>query len=205
MGPFELSGLRFVLSDHAMSQLLPVLFALTAGFYFGVCQVGYFVQLQFHLSSTFVSYYTTIGVWLLGALVGLFVRAKGIEVWMVVTGLGAYYAQGLVLRQHPYDLRWLPFYLLFIFVTACYSGYFFRQARAAFSSVKALFFHENNGFLLGYFVALTQLLLEGQASQQVLPAIGAVGHLGSLILLRVGWAGRPAPAEPRTSGDAGAP
>ena len=188
-----------------MNRLLPILLALTAGFYFGVCQIGYFVQLQFHLSSTFVSYYTTIGVWLLGALMGLFVRAKGIEVWMVVTGLGAYYGQGFVLRQHPYDLRWLPFYLLCIFVTACYSGYFFRQARAAFSSVKALFFHENNGFLLGYFVALTQLLLEGQASQQVLPAIGAVGHLASLIVLRVGWTGRSALAAPRISGDAGAP
>ncbi|MEW6544774.1 MAG: hypothetical protein AB1411_14340 [Nitrospirota bacterium] len=188
-----------------MSPLLPSLFALTAGFYFAVCQVGYFVHLQFHLSSTFVSYYTTIGVWLLGGLLGLFVRVKRLEFWMVAAGLGAYYAQGLVLRQHPYDLRWLPVYLLFVFATAVYSGYFFRRARAAFPSAKSLFFHENNGFLLGCFVALIELLLKGQVSQQVLPALGAVGHLAMLALLHAGWPGRNAPVVAHTSGSTDAP
>ncbi len=71
----------------------------------------------------------------------------------------------------------MPIYMLLILLSALYSGYFFRHARKNFRSVKVLFFHENNGFLCGYIVAVTELLLYGQFSQHVLPSLAAFVHL----------------------------
>ncbi|MBI5411266.1 MAG: hypothetical protein HZA21_04660 [Nitrospirae bacterium] len=160
-----------------MRQALPALSAFTAGLYFAVCQVGYFIVLEFHLSSTFVSYFSAIGLWLLGGFVGLFLPWGSLGVPLVFGGLAAYYLHGFVLSRFPYNLSVLPLSLTFIFVTALYSGYFFRHARRDFGSAKALFFHENNGFLLGYVVAFTELLLYGQVTQQILPLAMAGGHL----------------------------
>ncbi len=160
-----------------MKLLGPALFAGTAGLYFAVCQVGYFIQLEFYLSATVVSFYTMLGMWLLGGLAGLLIRKDSVTLALVVGGLCAYYVFGWALRQYPYDLRLLPLYLSLIFATALYSGYFFRHARSQFDRPKFLFFHENNGFLLGYVLAVLELLLQGQISVQVLPAAAAVGHL----------------------------
>lgn len=160
-----------------MRQALSALSAFTAGLYFAACQVGYFIVLEFHLSSTFVSYFSTIGLWLLGGLVGLFLPWGSLSVPLVFGGLAAYYLHGFVLSRFPYNLSVLPLSFTFIFITALYSGYFFRHARRDFGSAKALFFHENNGFLLGYVVAFTELLLYGQVTQQILPLAMAGGHL----------------------------
>lgn len=160
-----------------MKLLGPVLFAGTAGLYFAVCQVGYFIQLEFYLSATVVSFYAMLGMWLLGGLAGLLIRKDSVTLVLVVASLCAYYAFGWAVRQYPYDLRLVPLYMSLIFATALYSGYFFRHARAQFDRVKSLFFHENNGFLLGYVLAVLELLLQGQISVQVLPAATAVGHL----------------------------
>lgn len=160
-----------------MRPLKPVLLSSTAGLFFATCQVGYFIQLEFYLSATVVSFYATLGMWLLGGLVGLLIRNDSATLALMATGLSAYYAFGWALRQHPYDLRFLPLYLSLIFASALYSGYFFRHARPQFARAQSLFFHENNGFLLGYVVAILELLLHGQVSVQVLPAATAVGHL----------------------------
>lgn len=151
--------------------------AVTAGLLFAACQVGYFVRMEFNLSSTYVSYYATIGLWLLGSLAGLALRRRELGTPLLLAGLAAYYLQGAVLARSPYDFGLLPLYGLCIFTTALYSGHFFRWARRSFGSAKSLFFHENNGFLLGYLLAVAQLLLHGQVSQQVLPAVLAGAHL----------------------------
>jgi hypothetical protein len=151
--------------------------AVTAGLLFAACQVGYFVRMEFSLSSTYVSYYATIGVWLLGALVGLAIRGDRTGGPLLLAGLAAYYLAGAVLARAPYDFGLLPLYGLCIFTTALYSGHFFRRARRSFGSANSLFFHENNGFLLGYLLAVAQLLLHGQVSQQILPAVLAAAHL----------------------------
>lgn len=160
-----------------MRQALSALSAFTAGLYFAACQVGYFIVLEFHLSTTFVSYFSAIGLWLLGGLVGLFLPWRSLRVPLVFGGLAAYYLHGFALSQFPYNLFVLPLSLVCIFATALYSGYFFRHARRDFGSSKALFFHENNGFLLGYIVAVTELLLYGQMTQQILPLVMAGCHL----------------------------
>lgn len=151
--------------------------AVSAGLYFAVCQVGYFFHTEFMLSSTFVSYYAVIGMWLLGALVGLFLRSKGLGGALLLGGLAAYYLHWVILMRFPFDLRVLPVILLLVFCSALYSGYFFRMARDRFPSAAPLFFHENNGFLLGYAIAVAQLLTHGQGMQLLLPAVAAVGHV----------------------------
>lgn len=160
-----------------MKGLASILLALTAGLYFAACQVGYFIHLEFNLSSTFVSYYTMLGAWILGTLAGLALRRRGLGLPLVMGGLAAYYLHGWLVIRFPYDMRWLPFYLLCVFCTALYGGYFFREARAQFPTAKSLFFHENNGFLAGYLVAGLAVLLHGQTSQRVLPLVAGLGHL----------------------------
>ncbi len=150
--------------------------AAAAGLYFAVCQVGYFVHTEFMLSSTFVAYYGVIGVWLLGTLAGLLIRAEGLGAVLLIGGLGAYYLHWAILVRFPFTLGVLPVLLLLIFGSALYGGYFFRMARAQFSSARPLLFHENNGFVLGYAIAVLQLLAHGQDSQLVLPAGAALFH-----------------------------
>lgn len=175
-----------------MRRVWPILFAFTAGLYFAACQVGFFTYLEFNLSSTFVSYYATIGVWLLGGFVGLLLRKDALTIPLLLGGLGAYYLHPFVLAKFPFDMRLLPIYLSFIFVTALYSGYFFRHAGQSFRSAKSIFFHENNGFLVGYMLAVVELLLYGQVTQQVLPLVMAGGHL----LARTGMGVFAAPGPP---------
>lgn len=150
--------------------------AAAAGLYLAVSQVGYFVHMEFMLSSTFVACYGVIGIWLLGALAGLFIRAEGIGAALLLGGLGAYYLHWAILVRFPFSLEMLPILLLLIFGSALYGGYFFRMARAQFSSARALLFHENNGFLLGYAMAVLQLLAHGLDTQLVLPAGAALLH-----------------------------
>ncbi|MCP5002506.1 MAG: hypothetical protein GY941_00915 [Planctomycetes bacterium] len=151
--------------------------AFSAGFYFATCQVGYFLHMEFNLSSSFVSYYVVIGLWIIGCGGGLMMSLRGLGPLLLLSGLSAFYLHSLILRRYPYDMHLMPIYMLLILLSALYSGYFFRHVRKNFRSVKVLFFHENNGFLCGYIVAVTELLLYGQFFQHVLPSLAAFVHL----------------------------
>ncbi|NOG84391.1 MAG: hypothetical protein HND49_11420 [Planctomycetes bacterium] len=133
--------------------------------------------MEFNLSSSFVSYYVVIGLWIIGCGAGLMISLRGLGPWILLIGLSAFYMHSFFLKRYPYDMNMMPIYMLLIFLTALYSGYFFRHARRNFRSVKSLFFHENNGFLCGYLVAVVELLLHGQFTQHVLPSLAAFGHL----------------------------
>jgi hypothetical protein len=160
-----------------MRQAIYIITAFTAGLYFATCQVGYFIHMEFNLSSTFVSYYVVIGLWILGSLAGLFIKLRKLSPLLILGGLATFFLHSFMLHKFPYNMRMLPLYMLFIFLSALYSGYFFRWARRDFKSVKSLFFHENNGFLCGYVIAVGELLLHGQLSQYILPPATAAVHL----------------------------
>ncbi|MCP4255338.1 MAG: hypothetical protein GY775_18430 [Candidatus Scalindua sp.] len=160
-----------------MRQIICIMVAFTAGLYFATCQVGYFIHMEFNLSSTFVSYYVVIGLWILGSLVGLFIKLRKLSPLLILGGLTTFFLHSYMLHKYPYNMQMLPLYMLFIFSSALYSGYYFRWARRDFKSVKSLFFHENNGFLFGYVIAVGELLLHGQLSQYILPPAAATVHL----------------------------
>lgn len=167
-----------------MRQIICIMTAFTAGLYFATCQVGYFIHMEFNLSSTFVSYYVVIGLWILGSLAGLLIRVRKLSPLLIPGGLAAFFLHSFMLHRFPYNMQMLPLYMLFIFSSALYSGYFFRWARRDFKSVKSLFFHENNGFLCGYVIAVGELLLHGQLSQYVLPPAAATVLLLLLLVSR---------------------
>ena len=167
-----------------MRQIICIMTAFTAGLYFATCQVGYFIHMEFNLSSTFVSYYVVIGLWILGSLAGLLIRVRKLSPLLILGGLAAFFLHSFMLHRFPYNMQMLPLYMLFIFSSALYSGYFFRWARRDFKSVKSLFFHENNGFLCGYVIAVGELLLHGQLSQYVLPPAAATVLLLLLLVSR---------------------
>ncbi len=154
-----------------------VFLAFTAGLYFALAQLGYFRQLEFDWSSTYVAYFSTVGLWLVGSLIGLCLTRRDLELPLLALGLAAYHGTWLTISTHPFDSRFLPLYWLAIATTALYTGYFFRHARAAFASPRLLFFHENNGFLVGYALGGTVLLLYGHTEALLLPLGAALLHL----------------------------
>jgi hypothetical protein len=176
-----------------MSKALPALSALTAGLYLGSTQVGYVICLAFQMTATFGAYFSAIGLWLLGALAGLFISSGSRGPALVGLGVAAYYGSSLLLAWAPYDLFLLPVSLLATFMTGLYGGYYFRWVRGLFPSPQPLFFHENNGFLLGYLTAFITLLLYGFSIQQILPAVAAAAHLlvQAQVVNRVGYARAP--------------
>lgn len=173
-----------------MKKIILNISAFTAGLYFASCQVGYFIHMEFNLSSSFESYYVVVGLWILGGIAGLLIRLRRLGPLLLLIGLAAFYLHYLILRKFPYDMRMMPLYMVFVFSTALYSGYFFRHARKDFSSVKSLFFHENNGFICGYIVAVGVLLLHGHLSQNILPSITAFGHLSLVFILSRRYSGK---------------
>ena len=97
-----------------MTQIVPVLSAFSAGLYFAACQVGYFIHMEFNLSSTFVSFYVVVGLWLLGGVAGLLLRSPGVGPLLVLGGLLCFYLHRAILMRFPYDMSMLPLYLLFV-------------------------------------------------------------------------------------------
>lgn len=165
------------------AQALPALSALSAGLMLAVYQVGYFITLEFHLSSTYIAYFAVLGVWLLGSLIGLWLPRSTGRWPLIGAGMAAYYANAVLFAVVSYNLLVLPLSLLCVLTTGLYGGYFFRQARRDFPSARVLFFHENNGFLVGYFVAFAQLLFHGQTSLRILPGLLAASHIVVQVLV----------------------
>jgi hypothetical protein len=84
----------------------------------------------------------------------------------------AYYAALGLLRAFPYEWRVLPAVAVCLGVSGALSGSFFPYARNLFPRVKLLFFHENNGFLLGILLALLGSVFAGRALLALGPAAG---------------------------------
>jgi hypothetical protein len=128
-------------------------FALTFGLLLALLQTGYFFHLSVRLTAAYPSYLTVLVGWLAGSAVGLaMARRHGGTLRWIGAALLAYYVSYGLLRLFPYDLSLLPLHAVAVFVCGIMAGVFFVEARPLLPTAAALFFWENNGFVLGWLV-----------------------------------------------------
>ncbi len=124
------------------------LYAFFTGLYFAVLQFNFFLVLQINISSTYITYMTVVISWMVGAVLGLWL--KGLRTLLgVTTGLLSYYGVYLLIAYDPLSRSTLLLAALGVCLTGLWAGRFFTVMLPVFKQTDALFFHENNGFLVG--------------------------------------------------------
>lgn len=147
--------------------------AMVTGVWLALLQSAYFFLLEVRLSSRAGSFFVALFCWLVGFLVGLNVGAgRHFARWVGVAAAG-YYAAYLVLEARPYEWAMLPIVALCIATGGAAAGAFFPALEPRFGRVKALFLHENNGYLLGLLAALLGCVFAGRTLLVAAPALGA--------------------------------
>lgn len=153
---------------------MTVVFSMACGLYFALLQFSYFFLMEAFLSSQYLSYFVTLLFWLTGFLLGLNFERKGWFSKFLFLGLAAYYGAWLLTRWIPFHTALYPLAALCAVTSGLLPGYFFPTLSSQFTSVKLLFFHENNGFILGILISLKAAIHFGSWFLAYSPLAGAV-------------------------------
>ena len=138
------------------------LFGFITGLHLALLQFGYLFLLVIHVTSTYVTYAMIVLSWMAGTLVGLMWRRLDARAALGI-GLLAYYAiYGLVVRD-PLSFSVLPLAALGVACSGLWAGRFFVVMLPHFGRVDRLFFHENNGFLVGVIAVFVGFTMLGRA------------------------------------------
>ncbi|MCF6284435.1 MAG: hypothetical protein L3K26_04525, partial [Candidatus Hydrogenedentes bacterium] len=154
------------------STFSDVLFSFLVGFVLAILQFSYFFLLEVHLTSRSISFFVAMFFWLVGFLVGLNLRGERLFIRILVGGVVAYYVAMGLATLFPFNKYVLPALGLCIAVSGLVPGYFFPYARNRFRWIGTLFFHENNGFLLGIILSLFCAVFAGKWLLTWAPALG---------------------------------
>ena len=168
------------------SRLAAAGFAFLVGLWLSLLQFSYFFMLEVYLSSRATSFFVSMFFWLIGLLIGLNITTPRAFSRFVVVAPIAYYCAFALLRAMPYQIRLLPIVGACIATGGVLAGSFFPHARHRFPKVKQLFFHENNGFVVGILLSLVGAVFAGRYLLLLSPIVGA---LPVTALLR--WERRP--------------
>lgn len=156
---------------------------LVMGAHLAVVQLSYTFLLEAYLTSRTVSFFTTLGCWLVGVLIGLWPRRQTLFLPLLCVGGGSYYLAWLIIRGVPFQFRLLPCALACVTASGLLAGYFFPWSAGRFTRVKLLFLHENNGFLVGTVLSLVGLVYAGERYLALAPGLTtllvAAAHLAS--------------------------
>jgi len=165
------------------------LLIFSLGLLLGLLQMGYVLSVQRMLSSTITSYLCILAAWLIGGIVGVNLRQLRPLYVPVALALGAYYVSQLLLQLAPFQMGLMPIHCALSATGGLLGGAGFRIGCSWFAEVRDMFFHENNGFLLGLVGAFVGTSLHGYVFLLIAP-VGLVG------MSAVGWfllANRPIP------------
>ncbi|MBT6345219.1 MAG: hypothetical protein HOJ49_00630 [Nitrospina sp.] len=134
-------------------------YAFITGLYFSTLQFCFLILLQINISSAYLTYMIITGSWLAGSLVGLWMRSLNRHLG-VGLGLFCFYGVYALVTHLPFSGYTLAFSALGAGLAGLWAGQFFIFLLSQYKEVDRLFFHENNGFLLGiiiFFVGFTML------------------------------------------------
>lgn len=163
-------------SQKASYQLYPS----CVGLLLGLLQTGLFLQLTFTLSSSFRTYLLVTLCWLLGSAVGVTVGSKHqLQLSQsLLLALLAFFTCTLLLFLKPFYMQLWIVYAGLIVMIGFYPGLFYNRMSTIYRA-NALFFQENNGFILGLVAGTLSFMIVGR------PAIwgGIVLIAGLLALL----------------------
>ena len=126
---------------------------ITSGFYFGILQAALYFAIEVFVTATFTGYFILILTWMCGVVFAMKTNIfEGLHKNLLLS-LASFYS--LLLMTMLFTL-YSPMYFLLgllIFISAFPAGKFFKEMANVVPS-KALFLHENNGFVFGTVLGL---------------------------------------------------
>jgi hypothetical protein len=134
-------------------------YAFLTGLYFSTLQFCFLILLQINISSAYLTYMIITASWLAGSLVGLWIKRLHRNLG-VGLGLFCFYTVYALITALPFSAFTLVISALGSGLTGLWAGQFFIFLLRQYQEVDRLFFHENNGFLLGivlFFLGFTML------------------------------------------------
>ena len=118
------------------------------GLHFGIVQTALFFALLVFITASYMGYFVIVVAWMIGVILGLRFELFKTLTAALVLGIGAYFSLLLLGSiTPPHGFCW-PIYFLLAIASALPAGAFFRRYSSRVASC-SLFFHENNGFVLG--------------------------------------------------------
>ena len=124
------------------------LYAFLTGVYLALLEFGYFLILELNVSSTYVTYMIVVSCWMVGAVTGLWWKRITLTQGLIV-GLAGYYGVTYLVTLYPYSRATLVVAAVGVWLAGLWAGRFFLATFKHFKRADTLFFHENNGFLVG--------------------------------------------------------
>lgn len=157
------------------------LFASLTGLHLAVMQFCYFFLLLINVTSTYITYMTVVIAWMAGTLLGLWLRVgAGLA---LLAGVVSYYAVYLLVIADPLSSTVLPTSALGVAATGLWAGRFFVVMLPLFGRSDRLFFHENNGFMLGVIGVFLGFTLLGKPFLLWTPLVSVMLLLSHLVFL----------------------
>jgi hypothetical protein len=159
-------------------RLIRGIYPMLVGVMLGLLQTGLFFQLSFTLSSSFGTYLMITVCWLAGSAVSVTMARQGVVTReranaLLFAGLAAYFACAGLLAVFPFNSSLTPLYAILTAVTGVYPGVFFVRMGRVYTA-RALFFRENNGFLLGIAGGTLAFMVLGRGVLWAAPLAAAV-------------------------------
>ena len=156
------------MSERLIRGIYPAL----VGVLLGLLQTGLFFQFSFTLSSSFGTYLMITVCWLAGSAVGVTMARQGIapqgHASLLLVGVAAYFACAALLAAFPFNSALTPLYATLTAMIGLYPGVFFVRMGRVYTA-RALFFRENNGFILGVAGGTLAFMLLGRSVLWVAP------------------------------------
>ncbi len=157
------------------------LFASLTGLHLAVLQFSYFFVLLINVTSTYITYMTIVMAWMTGTLIGLWLQlSAGL---CLLLGVASYYTIYLLVISDPLSPTILPISALGVAVTGLWAGRFFVLMLPLFGRSDRLFFHENNGFLLGVIGVFLGFTMLGKPFLLWMPLISVLLLLAHMVAL----------------------
>lgn len=158
-------------------------FGFFTGLHLAILQFSYFFVLLINVTSTYITYMTIVISWMAGTLIGLWWRRLNAGIALLL-GVASYYAAYLLVVTDPLSPSTLPIAALGVTVTGLWAGRFFVVMLPLFGRADRLFFHENNGFMLGVVGVFLGFTLLGQGFLLWTPLLSV-----TVLLAHMAWLG----------------
>ena len=123
------------------------------GFYFGILQTALYFSIEVFVTATFTGYFFLVLAWMCGVIFAMKTDSLDNFYLSFTSSVLLFYIFLLFVISFPYKGWMFPVLGLLIFVSAFPAGKFVKLFGKSVSS-DSLFFHENNGFILGMVMSI---------------------------------------------------
>jgi len=133
---------------HSKEKFLRTLILFFAGFHFGIMQSAIYFDVLVNVTATFMGYFLIISTWMLGVVYFLKFHKKQSFLFTLLLSIISYFAilffTSIINTSIYLFIPMLPL----VFLSASVVGEFFKEFSKQVPG-RSLFFHENNGFIVG--------------------------------------------------------